>query len=126
MARLSSLLFVVLAVILFISALVYNVVYVVTIVSCRQGSTCPQGNLVRINQNFALNRAISPNLTLNVGDRLQFYLTENVSVHSLLICQNSSVPNFKKGATNSSRVSTPFTQAGANIAVVFTTAGVYY
>jgi hypothetical protein len=126
MSRLSNLLFVVLAVVVFINVSANNVAYIVTFLPCIQGSTCPQGNPSNFNASFALNGTISPNLTLNVGDQLQFYLIVNVSIHPLLICQNSPVPSFCQGASNSSQLNSPITQAGTNISVTFTTAGIYY
>jgi hypothetical protein len=111
---------------MFFSVSANNIIYSVTFVPCVPGSTCPQGNPSFFNQTFALNGTISPNLTLNVGDRLEFDLATNVSIHPLTICQNSPVPNFCKGAANSNLLNTPITLAGTSTAVNFTTAGTYY
>jgi hypothetical protein len=126
MFRLLNLSCVVLAVILFFSVSANVVIYSVTFVSCVPGSTCPQGNLLKFNQTFALNGTLSPNLTLNVGDTLQFDLVTNVPIHPLTICQNSTVPNFCGQVANSSLLSTPINVAGTNTSVMFTTAGTYY
>jgi len=126
MARLSTLLFVMLAIIVFISVSGNNVTYSVTFLACVPGSTCPQGNPSNFNATFALNGTISPNLTLNVGDRLEFDLAVNVSIHPLTICQNSTVPSFCQGVTNISQLGNSITLAGTNISVTFTTAGIYY
>jgi hypothetical protein len=126
MFRLLNLSCVILAVILFFSVSANVVIYSVTFVSCVPGSTCPQGNLASFNQTFALNNTLSPNLTLNVGDTLQFNLATNVTIHPLTICQNSTVPNFCRQAANSSLLNTPITLAGTNTSFMFTTAGTYY
>jgi plastocyanin len=73
-----------------------------------------------------LNNITSPNLTLNVGDQLEFILAVNVSIHPLTICQNSPAPSFCQGVGNSSQLGTSITLAGTNISVTFTTAGTYY
>lgn len=126
MARLSSLVCVVLIVVILNSISANNVIYSVTFVSCVQGTSCPQGNPSIFNQTFALNDTISPNLTLNVGDRLEFDLMVNVSIHPLTICQNSSSPYFCQGVSGNDVLSTEITVAGTNTSVTFTTAGIYY
>lgn len=92
MASLSGLLFAALTVVMFFSVLATNVVYNVTFLSCVPGSTCPQGNPSSYNRTFALNGTLRPNLTLKVGDRLEFDLAQNVPNHPLAICQNSTIP----------------------------------
>ena len=126
MASFLHVLSVLLAVITFYSVSANVVTYTVTFVPCVQGSTCPQGNPTAYNAAFALNGIIGLNLSLNVGDQLQFNLATNVSIHPLTICQNSPVPQFCQGATNSNLLNTPITQAGTNTSFTFTTAGTYY
>ncbi|CAF4441410.1 unnamed protein product, partial [Adineta steineri] len=98
MAHLLWLLYFVLIVVAFSSVSANLVIYNVTFVPCVQGSTCPQGNLLSYNATFALNGTLSPNITLNVGDTLQFNLATTVPSHPLTICQNSVVPSFCQGA----------------------------
>ncbi|CAF3229385.1 unnamed protein product [Rotaria sp. Silwood2] len=100
--------------------------YTITFVPCIQDSTCPQGNPIFFNKTFALNGTLSPNLILNVGDQLIFTLAANVSIHPLLICQNSFIPKFCQGANTTNELSTPITQAGTNASVTFINAGIYY
>ncbi|CAF3352799.1 unnamed protein product [Rotaria socialis] len=78
-----------------------------------------------VNANLALNGSTSPNLNLNVHNQLIFNLTTNVSIHPLLICQNSSIPHFCQGANGANALSTPITLAGASISITFTNAGIY-
>jgi hypothetical protein len=126
MARLLILLTIVLAVVTLFSVSADIVIYVATFVPCVPGATCPQGNPATFNKTFALNGTISLNLTLHVGDRLQFNLATTVPIHPLAICRNSPVPKFCQGVTNSDELNTPITQAGTNTSVTFTTAGTYY
>ena len=98
--------------------------YTVTLVSCTQGSTCPQGNY--FGQTYALNGTINPNLQLRVGDRLVFLLATNVPYHPLTICRNRASPYFCQGAGTNETLNRPITQAGSRTVVTFTTAGTYY
>ncbi|CAF3735765.1 unnamed protein product [Adineta steineri] len=102
------------------------IIYTVTFVSCVENSTCPQGNPAAYSATFALNGTLSPNITLNVGDQLQFNLDTTVSIHPLTICQNSAIPNFCKAAATSDELNTPITNAGDTTSVVFNTSGTYY
>lgn len=126
MARLFGFIFVVVVVLGFASVSADVAIYSVTFVPCVPGATCPQGNLPSFNQTFALNGTLSPNLTLTVGDRLEFDLVTSVPIHPLTICQNSPLPNFCRGANTSDQLKTPITQAGTNISVTFTSAGTFY
>ena len=126
MARLFGFIFGLVVVVGFASVSANVAIYSVTFVPCVPGSTCPQGNPLFFNQTFALNGALSPNLILSVGDRLEFDLVTSVPIHPLTICQNSPLPNFCRGANTSDQLKTPITQAGTNISVTFTTAGTYY
>lgn len=124
-APLLHVLSVLLAVITFYSVSASVVTYTVTF-SCVQGSTCPQGNPAAYNAAFALNGTIGLNLSLTVGDQLQFNLATNVTSHPLTICQNSHVPQFCQGAANSNLLNTPIALAGTSTSFTFTTAGTYY
>jgi hypothetical protein len=93
---------------------------------CSPGTTCPLGNPSTYNRTFALNGTLSPNLTLNAGDQLQFNLATTVPNHPLTICQNSIVPSFCMQATGSNLLNTPITQAGNNTSVTFVMVGTYY
>ena len=126
MARLSSLLSILLAAVTFLNVSASLVTYSVTFVSCSPGTTCPQGNPSAYNRTFALNGTLSPNLALSTGDQLQFNLASTVSSHPLSICQNSAVPSFCMQATGSNLLNTPITQSGSSTSVTFTTAGTYY
>ncbi|CAF1471535.1 unnamed protein product [Adineta steineri] len=126
MAHLLWLLYFVLIVVAFSSVSANLVIYNVTFVPCVQGSTCPQGNLLSYNATFALNGTLSPNITLNVGDTLQFNLATTVPSHPLTICQNSVVPSFCQGAASTNLLNSPITNAGTTTSVVFSTSGTYY
>jgi hypothetical protein len=126
MAGLSGLVFVVLAGVSFFSVSANVVSYTVTFVACVPGSTCPTGNPTTFNMTFALNGTLSPNLSLYVGDQLQFNLATTVSIHPLTICQNSASPQFCQGVATSNELSTPITVAGATASATFTTSGTYY
>jgi hypothetical protein len=126
MARLVGLLSAVLFVVAVFHVSATNVVYSVTFLPCVPGMTCPMGNPSVFNQTFALNGMLSPNLTLKVGDRLEFDLVQNVSIHPLTICQNSPSPQFCRGAASNNQLNTPITLAGTNTSVTFTAAGIYY
>jgi hypothetical protein len=126
MAGLSNLIFVVLALVSFISISANVVFYTVTFVACVPNSTCPTGNPTFYNMTFALNGTLSPNLNLKVNDQLQFTLATNVPIHPLTICQNSSSPQFCQGAATSNQLNTPITTIGSNTSASFTAAGTYY
>ena len=125
MVRLSTLFFSMLVVVIFCSVSSDLVLFLVTFVECVQNSTCPEGNPTRFNATFALNGTLSPNVSLNVGDQLQFNLLTNVTIHPLTICENSTVPQFCQDADNSDILNTPITEAGTNISVTFNTTGTY-
>ena len=126
MARLSGLLSVILAVVSFSSVSTNSMVYTVTFALCTPGLTCPVGNPPSFNRTFVLNGTLSPNVNLTVGDRLEFDLATNVTIHPLTICQNSVIPNFCQGASGNNVLNVPITLAGTNTSVTFNMAGTYY
>ncbi|CAF1542496.1 unnamed protein product [Rotaria magnacalcarata] len=126
MIRLPGLFYVVLAVALFYSISANVVIYTVTFDRCIHNSTCPQGNPTKFNSTFTLNGTLSPIVTLNVGDKLQFNLATTVVIHPLTICKNSPVPKFCQGVRGKDELNKPITKAGETTFVTFTTIGSYY
>jgi hypothetical protein len=126
MARPSCLLSVVLAALVIVNVSATVVIYTVTLLPCVPSTTCPLGNLAAYNRTFTLNGVLSPNISLNVNDTLQFNLNQTVTIHPLIICKNSSSPYFCQGVANSSILSIPITQAGNSSSYTFTVAGIYY
>lgn len=126
MARLLSLVYVVLAFVAINSVSAGVARYMVAFVRCVQGSTCPQGNPAFFSQAFALNGTLSRTLKLKTGDQLIFHLVTNVPSHPLTICKNSMLPQFCQGSTGSNRLNSPITKANSTTSVTFTTAGTYY
>lgn len=102
------------------------IIYMITFLPCVPNLSCPLGNPTSFSHTFTLNDTLSPNLTLSVGDQLQFNLVTSVPNHPLTICQNSPPPRYCQGAANADELNTPITQAGATTGVTFTTTGTYY
>ncbi|CAF3209558.1 unnamed protein product [Rotaria socialis] len=126
MIPLSSFFCIIFAVASFYGVSAEIVKYTVTFDPCVQNATCPQGNPAKFNHTFALNGTLSPKLNLTVGDRLQFNLAVNVSIHPLTICQNSPIPQFCQGVNGTDELNIPITQAGETTSVTFIAVGTYY
>ena len=126
MARMSSLLLIVLAVTAFYSVSADLAMYTVNFVPCVSDLSCPEGNPSKFNATFAVNGIISPKLYLTVGDKLVFNLATNVPIHPLTICKNSQFPKFCQGANGTNVLNMPITVAGDSTSTNFTTAGIYY
>lgn len=126
MARMSSLLLVVLAVVTFFSASANVVTYTATFGPCVPSGSCPPGNPPKYNATFSLNGVLSPRLYLFVGDQLKFNLATNVPIHPLTICRNSPFPKFCADANGTDVLNVPITKAGETTVAQFFTAGNYY